>query len=101
MPNGDDGNVIRLALTCAEFRERYGDWPSHVTIDPGVLWNIAMVLGAQRFERACQRVTISTISGEWPPFIRAAGDAGQVTYSDVKGTSLEARDRAAEWLGLW
>lgn len=81
---GDDQNLVRLALTCAEYRARHGDWPTRVAIAPGVLWNIVTVLGSDRFERASGRVVISMAAGEWAPYIRASDDAGTVLYSDVE-----------------
>lgn len=100
MPNGEDRNVVRLTVACAQYRDRFDEWPAQIAIDPGVLWNIAMVLGSERFSRVCQRVDLCSTAGEWAPYICVEGSAGRLVYGEEEGPSRDSQDRAAEWLGV-
>ena len=100
MPNGDDRNVVRLTLACALYRERYGVWPTHTRIDPGVLWNIAHVIRSDGFERLCARLQVCSAAGEWGPYISMEGSEGSVLYGEGELESRESQELAREWLGI-
>jgi hypothetical protein len=58
MPNGVDKNLVRLAIACASFRERHGEWPTEARLAPIVLWDYGQLLDADNFELLCSRLHI-------------------------------------------
>ena len=103
MPNGDDKNLVRLAICIAAYRKRFGTWPTHARFEAGYLWSIAHIVGPFGFERLADLMELRTErrrDGEGG--ISVGGREGVQRYELVNHdrVSEDSLREARDWLRL-
>lgn len=98
VPNGVDKNLIRLAIACAAFRARYGEWPQEARLAPVAIWDFGNLLDSENFERLCERLRIRSTNHAH----LAVGNAKHhVVYGDSgPHPSPDQIDEALAWLDV-
>lgn len=76
MPNGDDRNLVRLAICIAVYHVRFGVWPTHARFAAPYLWDIAHVVGPMGFERLADLMELRTEGGSREGGISVGGREG-------------------------
>lgn len=98
MPNGVDKNLVRLAIACAAFRERYGEWPTEARVAPIVLWDYGQLLDPENFARLCARLRLRTTKRS---HVSVGSATGHVVYEAVSDHPAPERTQEAwRWLGI-
>lgn len=98
MPNGVDKNLVRLAIACASFRQRYGDWPTEARVAPIVLWDYGQLLDPESFQRLCQRLRLRTTKHAHLAVGNSHAHLVYDTLDHAADPSLV--DEAWDWLGV-
>lgn len=98
MPNGDDKNLVRLAICIAVYRQRFGAWPTHARFTAPYLWGIAHILGPQGFERLADLMELRTVkdSGDGTG-ISVGGSPGVQRYHLVDHDQVSSQALEATW----
>lgn len=98
MPNGADKNYRRLVMTCAAYRQRYGEWPSQARFHPLILHDLATLLDSGEFVKLAAHLQLRTRDR----MSISVGGRGIVDYSDVEHERLDQAnlERAELWLDL-
>ncbi|MBV9492130.1 MAG: hypothetical protein JO069_20745 [Verrucomicrobia bacterium] len=97
MPNGHDKNWVRLCITLAGFRARYGRWPSRVRLPRACLADLRDdLLTKEDFAKITERLTLV-------PDERALVAEDDQGASFTYGETFSRPNRAAsarEWLDV-
>ena len=103
MPNGDDKNLVRLAICIAQYHARFGVWPTHARFAAPYLWSIAHVVGPMGFERLADLMELRTERrSDEEGGISVGGREGVQRYERVDHDRLseESLREAWDWLRL-
>ena len=103
MPNGDDKNLVRLAICIAVYHARFGAWPTHARFEAGYLWSVARILGPVGFERLADLMELRTERhSEEEGGISVGGRDGVQRFErvDHERVSEESLREAWDWLRL-
>jgi hypothetical protein len=103
MPNGDDKNLVRLAMSIAVYHQRFGVWPTHARLKAPYFWDIAHIVGPDGLARLAElmelRTTKNTGDGTG---ISVGGSRGVQQYElvDHDRLSNDSLEATWDWLAL-
>ena len=101
MPNGDDKNLVRLAMCIAVYYQRFGVWPTHARLTAPYLWDITHIVGSAGLARLADLMEIRTTrdTGDGTG-ISVGGPRGVQRYELVDHDRLSSESLEANWRWL-
>lgn len=97
MPNGDDGDWIRVCAAIDGFRVRYGRWPTRVRLFPGALESIRdHVLTPEGFAVVSSVVELVV---DQAPMIAEGAEGESYNYGKEGFPRPRPEEKASIWFG--
>lgn len=98
MPNGESKNWIRLLITLNGFRNRYGHWPTAISIEPHFFEELQDKLTPADFKKLQSKLKL--IQDDINPFQCHDEMGNQFNYGEALADKKKDKHNPIEWLNI-